>query len=391
MRPILELAHVVKTHEQEFIKKHQPLYHHGRVLRAITQCRTAALGGHVDRCDSCAHERISYNSCRNRHCPKCQGTNRERWIEAREQDLLNVNYFHVVFTIPQEFNVYCLKYPEELYDILFKSSKDTLFQFAQNPKHLGADIGFISVLHTWGQTLQLHPHVHMIVPGGGITKAGKWKTSKSDGDFLFPVNAMKVIYKNKFMAYFKKFLQSKQLAEDVATRRYLYKKEWVVYVKEPFNGPGQVIEYLGRYTHKIAISNHRLLDLKEGKLRFKYKDYRHGNVNKVMELDALEFIRRFCLHILPPGYVKMRHYGILSNRGKQRLKEQQVQQGIMPKQQAVRKSYKEISKERLNFDVEKCPCCKTGRMITIEQFAANAPPQINRYNDKKLLRNPHHN
>lgn len=343
------------------------------------------MGGHLDQCDACSHRRISYNSCRNRHCPKCQSTNRERWIESREQDLLNTTYFHVVFTLPQELNSYCLKYPKQLYNLLFKASKDTMFTFAENPKNLGADIGIISVLHTWGQNLQLHPHIHMIVPGGGITKEGNWKNSKTDGAYLFPVKALSKVYKSKFMEYFKGFLLDQKLVEDVAMRKLLYKKDWVVYTKDPFLGPKQVIEYLGRYTHKIAISNHRLIKLENGKISFKYKDYKHGGVNKIMELEVTEFLRRFCMHILPHQFVKIRHYGILSNRGKQRLKEQQVHQGINIKS-IMKKDYKHVSKEKLNYDLEKCPCCKTGRMITIQTFAANAPPILIDSNNKKLIR-----
>lgn len=373
MKPAHELAEIIRFYGEEFNDKHHPLKQHQRVLNALSKCRTSSLGGHVDSCTDCGYERISYNSCRNRHCPKCQSINRERWIEAREKDLLDTTYFHVVFTLPSEFNTYCHKYPVEMYNNLFQSSRETMFQFGYDPKHLGAELGIISILHTWGQTLQLHPHVHMIVPGGGITKAGKWKACKSKGKFLFPVEALSKVFKGKFMEQFKLFLSKKQLHEDVSERRILYNKNWVVYAKEPFLGSKQVIEYLGRYTHKIAISNHRLLSVENHNVHFKYKDYKQGNITQIMPLDALEFLRRFCLHILPPKFVKIRHYGILSNRGKEKLRSEQISMGI--KIDAVtKKDYKEIAKTKLNFDIEQCPCCKTGRMICILTFSANAPP-----------------
>lgn len=274
-KPTHELANIIKDYKSTFEQKHNPLKQHRRVLNAIEHCRTAYFGGHIDKCNSCNHVRISYNSCRNRHCPKCQTTNRERWIEARQKDLLDTTYFHVVFTLPQELNTYCLNYPKELYNILFTASKETIEAFSNDPKHLGAQTGIISVLHTWGQTLSLHPHVHMIIPGGGITPAGYWKQVKSKGAFLFPVKAMSVVYKNKFMEKLKQFFEKEKKFIDVPTRRKLYNQNWVVYAKQPFGGPKQVIEYLGRYSHKIAISNHRIKNVSDGKVSFTYKDYAH--------------------------------------------------------------------------------------------------------------------
>jgi hypothetical protein len=375
-KPTHELATIVEDYKAAFEKKHQVLKQHQRALNAIEHCRTAYLGGHVDKCNSCNHLRISYNSCRNRHCPKCQTTNRERWIENREHDLLPVTYFHVVFTLPQELNCYCLKYPKEMYDILFSASKETIETFGNDHKHLGAKTGMISILHTWGQNLSLHPHVHMIVPGGGITEDGLWKNSKSNGSFLFPVRAMSMVYKNKFMEKLKVLLESKNNPMDVPLRRMLYTKNWVVYAKQPFMGPKQVIEYLGRYTHKIAISNHRIKEISNGKVSFIYKDYADGSKQKRMTLEAEEFLRRFCLHILPPGFMKIRHYGILSSRTKPKLRIQQMKMGVMvmAKETQPQKDWKEITKTKLNFDVDKCPCCKTGKMIRIASFDAHAPP-----------------
>lgn len=355
--------------------KHNPLKHHRRVLHAIEHCRTACFGGHVDKCASCNHIRISYNSCRNRHCPKCQATNRERWIEQREKDLLPVPYFHVVFTLPHELNSYCLRFPKELYNILFDASKETIETFAADPKHLGAKTGMISLLHTWGQNLSLHPHLHMIIPGGGISHAGYWKNTKNKGGFLFPVKAMSIVYKMKFMEKLKLFFEKEKMVLPAPLRRNLYNLNWVVYAKQPFAGPKQVIEYIGRYTHKIAISNHRIKSISNGKVTFNYKDYAHGGVQKIMVLDAEEFLRRFCLHILPPGFRKIRHYGILANRYKPILKMQLFVQGIIIADK-VKEDWKSIAKRKLGFDVDACPCCKTGKMIRLLSFDAHAPPEI---------------
>ena len=373
MRPQFEMAQIIRDYGADFVQNNEVLKQHKRVLNALKICRTSELGGHIDRCDSCSHERISYNSCRNRHCPKCQNTNRERWILARKEDLLDCSYFHVVFTIPLELNAFCLKHPKELYSILFQASKETLFAFGNDPKHLGAQLGAISILHTWGQNLSLHPHVHLIVPGGGFTKENQWKNCASNGDFLFPIRAMAKVYRAKFMEKLLVFLQQIDTPLQLALRRKLYDKNWVIYAKQPFKGPEAVVEYLGRYSHKIAISNHRIKSISDGKVSFSYKDYAHGSVTKIMTLESSEFLRRFCMHILPPKFVKMRHYGFLSNRGKEKLKIEQLKSGKI-RMDKTKVDYKEITKVQLGFDLDACPCCKTGRMITILQFAANAPP-----------------
>jgi hypothetical protein len=373
VRPLYEMAEIIRDYGDDFIQSHQVLKHHQRVLRAIKICRTSELGGHLDRCNECSYERISYNSCRNRHCPKCQNTNRERWLLARKEDVLPCTYFHVVFTIPQELNQYCLKYPVDLYNILFQASKETLFAFGNNPNHLGAQLGAISLLHTWGQNLSLHPHVHMIVPGGGFTKENQWKNSASNGDFLFPVKAMIKVYRGKFMEMFLRFLNENKLSIPLALRRKLYDKNWVIYAKQPFKNAESVVEYLGRYSHKIAISNHRLKSIANGQISFIYKDYRHGSVNKIMALDSREFLRRFCLHILPPKFMKIRHYGFLASRVKKKLKIEQMKQGVhLQSRKSQRLDFKSITKNKLGFDIEQCPCCKTGRMVTVLQIGANS-------------------
>lgn len=375
-KPAHELADIIQQYKTSFTQKHQPLKQHLSVLNALEKCRTAALGGHVDQCDGCGHLRISYNSCRNRHCPKCQTTNKERWILARQQQLLPVSYFHVVFTLPQELNTWCLHYPKRMYDLLFAASHQTIRAFAADEKHLGAMAGMISVLHTWGQNLSLHPHVHLIIPGGGIAASGSWKRAKSNGRYLFPVKAMSVVFKNKYMEGFLKFIQTQNKTVEPSLRERLYGKNWVVYAKQPFGGPAQVIEYLGRYTHKVAISNHRIVSIENDKISFRYKDYADGGKQKVMTLEATEFLRRFCLHILPPGFRKIRYYGFMANVNSALLQVQQKEMGIITTRRSdIKKlSWKTIAKQKLNYDADLCPCCKKGKMITILSFDANGPP-----------------
>lgn len=378
MKPIVELAQVIREHRLTFTEKYRPLKYHLRSLRAIERCRTAALGGHLDQCSDCSYKRISYNSCRNRHCPKCQNTNKERWIMAREDDLLPTSYFHVVFTIPSELNAYCLKFPKDLYGLLMDCSRQTLVLFANDPKHWGAELGSISLLHTWGQNLSLHPHVHIIVPGIAPTNDNRWIIpKKSNGKFLFPVKQLSVVFRGKFMEALRKVLKEKNTALKKTEIEALYQKGWVVYAKAPFGGPKQVVEYLGRYSHKVAISNHRIKGLEEGKVTFSYKDYADGSKQKLMRLEAEEFLRRFCLHILPPGFMKIRHYGFLSSRGKKKLKLQQMILGMpvaKKENQKQKPDWKQITKTRLGFDVEACPCCTTGKMKRVLSFDSHAPP-----------------
>jgi hypothetical protein len=375
LKPAHELADVVRLFGEPFEVKHKPLAQHRRVLNAIRKCRTAALGGHVDACDKCGHQRISYNSCRNRHCPKCQGTNRERWILDRQKDLLPVPYFHLVFTLPEALNPLCLHYPEALYNILFQASKYCVIKLGLDPKHLGAKMGMIAVLHTWGQQLWLHPHVHCIVPGGGTTTAGHWKPCRANGKYLFPVKVMSAVFRGKFMELLKTFCCNENIPLPADLCNKLYAKPWVVYARQPFCGPKQVIEYLGRYSHRIAISNHRIKSIADGKVTFSYKDYRHAGQQKNMALDACEFLRRFCLHILPPGFMKIRHYGLLASRAKPKLKMQQMKMGIsIVKKEKL--SWQQIAKQTMGFDADACPCCKSGRMITVLFFQPHAPPNF---------------
>ena len=296
-----------------------------RVLHDLVRCRTAELGGHVEECDRCGHRVIAYNSCRNRHCPKCQASARAHWLEGQAGHLLPVEYFHLVLTLPDEVGAIALQNPRLVYGLLFGASAQTLLQVAADPAHLGAEIGFLSVLHTWGQTMQLHPHVHCVVPGGGLSADGERWVSCRPGFFL-PVKVLSRLFRGKFLAGMEEAFRRGQLSfhgqqqhlgqasNFFALTGALREKEWVVYAKAPFGGPEQVLKYLARYVHRVAISNSRLLKIENDQVHFSWKDYSGGNTTRVMALPAFEFIRRFLLHVMPSGFVKIRHYGLLANR-----------------------------------------------------------------------------
>jgi hypothetical protein len=328
-----------------------------RTLGAVRRCRTAALGGHIDACDECGNISLSYNSCRNRHCPKCQGHKKEDWIRNRMGELLPVPYFHVVFTLPSELNPLAIHAPKAVYDALFTAAWKTLETFGRNK---GLHMGMISVLHTWGQNLSLHPHLHCIVPGGGVDKEGHWKNIRTDGKFLFHVKALSKVFSAKYMD---ELSQKREL--DKQLRNSLFSKDWVVYAKQPFGNAHSVVEYLGRYTHKIAISNHRIKAIDDKSVTFAYKDYKAKGDKKTMVLPHGEFVRRFALHVLPKRFVKMRHYGFLSSTWKRKkLKDlqQRMQTKIRPKE------------EKQKLSLRKCPCCKTGNLITLLTFDKRGPP-----------------
>lgn len=353
MQPKYEVADVLR---HAHISDASFSIHQQKTLRAITQCRTAALGGHVDACSECGTVHISYNSCRNRHCPKCQGHKREEWIQKREADLLPCTYYHVVFTLPQELKPLALHQPRVVYDALFASAWATLNQFGNRE---GLQLGMIAVLHTWGQNLSLHPHLHCIVPGGGVDANGRWKQQLRSNKFLFSVKSLGKVYRAKYVQQ----LRSKGI-DDKALIESLFAKQWVVYAKRPFGGPQQVIGYLGRYTHKVAISNHRIVGVDESQVTFRYKDYKAAGAKSQMPLSNQEFARRFAQHILPPRFIRIRHYGIVSSTWK-RGKLQTLQSTL----QVVRKP------SPVNTLLRKCPCCKTGILITIEVFGKRGPPQ----------------
>lgn len=375
---MIDLQGIFKKYGNEYREKHSLPIKVLKTVRAIEKCRTAEMGGHVDECDECGHLRISYDSCRNRHCPKCQTFAKEKWIEARKEELLPVGYFHVVFTIPEELNYITLTNPKEMYAILFKAASETLHELGKDKKYLGALLGFISVLHTWGQALMNHPHIHCIVPSGGLSLDGtRWINSKKK--FFIPVKVLSRVFRGKFLFYFKKAYDSnllkyttgieELLSKNVfqAFKNKLYEKEWIVFCKAPFKSPGHVLEYLGRYTHRVCISNNRILSAEDGEVKFKWRDYRDKNKEKVMTLAADEFIRRFIMHILPPGFIKIRHFGFLSNRNKS-IKLKKCKMLTFSMQNKIEEVQKKLNTTELLFkltgkDINACPCCKKGKMV----------------------------
>jgi predicted Zn-ribbon and HTH transcriptional regulator len=325
-RPPVEVADILRAHEARFVDQNQSWlsFQHLTVLRAIARCRTATLGGHIDSCSRCGHQAISYNSCRNRHCPKCQTQARQRWLAAREQDVLGVPYFHVVFTLPHDLIPLCQNNAAVLYDLLFRASAATMLEVAKDPKHLGAEIGFLSILHTWGQNLLPPPHLHCVVPAGGLAPDHKrWIHPKYR--FFLPVKVLSRVFRGKFVQALRRAFRKKKLrfsgsvAKLAAPKDFaaflhrLFRQDWVVYAKPAFGGPEAVLRYLGRYTHRVAISNHRLLSFDGERVAFRWKDYAHGNKQRVMTLSATEFLRRFAQHILPRGFVRIRQFGFLAN------------------------------------------------------------------------------
>jgi Putative transposase/Transposase zinc-binding domain len=326
-RPPLEVADLIRIAGDAFIERNRQWigWKHVKVLLAIARCRTAALGGHLDECTRCGHRAISYNSCRNRHCPKCQTGARERWIAARQRELLPTRYVHVVFTLPRELAPLVLQNRKAVYDLLFRASAETLMEVARDPRHLGAEIGFFSVLHTWNQKLGLHPHVHCVIPAGGLSlDHARW--IRSHYRFFLPVKVLSRVFRGKFVAGLKRAFQDGQLRFHgnlallaqpkifAAWVRPLFRKDWVVYAKRPFGGPQYVLQYLGRYTHRVAISNHRLLSFANGKVTIRWRDSAHNNEQKLLPLPVDEFLRRFLLHLLPQGFVRIRNFGFLANR-----------------------------------------------------------------------------
>jgi len=327
-RPAVEVADILHAQGLRFLDKYRSSfgYQKLKVFRALQNCRTAALGGHLDACPGCGYQQaISYNSCRNRHCPKCQAQARQRWLAAREREVLPTNYFHVIFSVPHELNIFALENPRAFYDLLFKASAASALAMAANPERLGAEIGMIAILHTWGQNLLLHPHIHCVIPAGGLApEHDHWVNSRHR--FFLPVKALKRLFRGKFIAGLKRLYRRKKLghagpAAVFSERKQftkllgrLRRQDWVVYAKAALGGPLQVLRYLGRYTHRVAISNHRLLAFDGERVTFRWRDYAHGNKSRVMTLDAVEFLRRFFLHILPKGFVRIRHFGFLANR-----------------------------------------------------------------------------
>jgi hypothetical protein len=377
----VEVADVVRRHGAAFLDAYGATLsaEQRRVLKAIASCRTAALGGHVEACDHCGHRQIAYNSCRNRHCPKCQAAARAAWLEERSAELLPVPYYHVVFTLPESVAALALQNPRALYGLLFRAATETLREVAANPKRLGAHIGGLAVLHTWGQNLSHHPHVHCVIPGGGFSSDGaRWVACRDN--FFLPVRVLSRVFCGKFIAGLRRARQKGQLKflgahasliVDAAFERWLdqsVRTDWVVYAKAPFGGPEQVLKYLARYTHRVAISNQRLVSCESEQVTFRWKDYANGNSRKTMTLTAVEFLRRFLMHVLPRGFVKIRHFGFLANRHRAaNLRRAQVLLNVPPAPPPV-PTTPHSPAESIEAEPVPCPACNQGRLQAVERL-----------------------
>lgn len=374
---MVELGEIFREHGAAFRTSRNLSPQVLKVMRAIETCRTAALGSHADVCEDCGNTRISYNSCRNRHCPKCQRLTQEKWVENRKADLLNIPYFHVVFTVPDELRQVIYQNQRKLYALLFRCASESILELSGNPKFLGAKTGLTAILHTWGQTLTFHPHIHCIVPGGGLDSLGNWQQSRKK--FFLPVRVLSKLFCGKFLHHLQTikldFVGHLNYLENPADFMRLihscYKKQWVTYCKPPFGNAAQVVRYLGRYTHRVAISNHRILTLRDGKVTFQWKDYRDEGKCKVMTLAAHEFIRRFLLHVLPYRFMKIRHFGILANRGKEMritLCKLLTKTPILPKQTL---SMSALILQTIGIDITRCPACGSAN-LTKRPFLTNS-------------------
>jgi hypothetical protein len=358
----IEVNDIFRLYGNRFLEKYgsQTVPGQTKAIRNITNCRTAALGGHVDTCNTCGGIRISYNSCRDRHCPKCQSLPAGKWVLERSEETLPVHYFHLVFTVPNELNPLIYQTRQISYDILFKAASETLIELARDKKHLGAKIGIMGILHTWGQNILYHPHLHFLVTGGGLSPDGtRWISSPKN--FLFPVKVMSRLFRGKFLA----LLEENGLEIDSGIKQKLRKKEWVVYCKPPINDSRNVIRYFGHYTHRVAISNSRIVKLEKDRVYFSWKDYRKNSRVKAMNLDALEFMRRFLLHLLPHDFVKIRYYGLYGNRDRKKIIahcQSLLGSSIKPVREKIKRTWQQLLLELKGFDVSLCPFCGKGRM-----------------------------
>ncbi len=386
----LELADIVRAQGAAFCAGRSLSGIQYRALRAIEACRTAALGEHLEQCDACGAQRYAYHSCRNRHCPKCQTLAKERWLAARRAELLPVAYCHLVFTLPHELNALAQGNPSQIYSILFAAASATLIEFGANPRWLGGEIAATLVLHTWGQNLNQHLHLHCLVAAGALHAEGHWISARRG--FLFPAQALSKVFRGKFLGALGSALRSgalqfagttAALADAPSSQRFIAaprEHDWVVYAKQPFSGPQQVLDYLGRYTHRVAISNNRLVSFEHGQVRFRYKDYAHGNRRKVMRIDAAEFIRRFLLHVLPRGFMRIRHYGLLANRTKRAKLAAACAALDAPVPATPACAPESVAAFWLRvaaLDIRQCPHCRLGRMVLVASLSsksARGPP-----------------
>ena len=364
-----KIQEIINKGWKKYSENHKVVGYKKKVVTAIGDCKTGAIGAHKYVCNECGYEEIAYNSCRNRHCPNCQAEKKLQWIEARKEEVLNIKYYHVVFTIPDELYLLTLQNQSKVYKILFKSSAETLQGLAEDKKYLGGEVGFFSILHTWGQNMMYHPHVHIVTTGGGLTETNKWV--EKEEDFFIPVKVMSKVFRGKFLYYLKQekldFYGENKYLENPANYdsliQKMYNKDWIVYCKEPFKNAECVIQYLGRYTHRVAISNERIIEVTDETVTFKWRDYKDNNKMKKMTVTIEEFIRRFLLHILPPHFMKIRYYGILGNRNK---KKKSLKCKILTRTKIyINKKLPalELLKQTLGKDFNLCPHCKKGHML----------------------------
>jgi len=374
-----ELATVIDHFLPAFNAKNKLPTHKLKALNALLKCRTAFMGGHLQACEDCGELRIAHNSCRNRHCPKCGAIEKEKWIMAREADLLPVKYFHVVFTVPDKLNDLFLNHQRKMYDLFFTVAWEVLSDFGKTKKWMGGKIGATAILHSWGQNLQYHPHLHFIVPAGALMPDGKWKQSRNRGKYLFKVDQLSSVFRARFMERTRDLAKKEQFVQKVPNN--LFEKNWVIYAKQPFGGPKQVINYLGRYTHRTAISNNRILEVSQDTVTFTWKDYKQDYKKQVTTLKGKTFLGLFCQHILPPGYTRIRHFGFLSSASKAKsLALIRKDLGAKAPQSPKSKTWQEVVMERMGIQPGKCNSCG-GKMQLIDswpnQFRQNqrAPPE----------------
>ncbi len=365
-----EMAAVAANFMSSLQQKNKLSNHQLRCLKALKHCRTRKMGGRVEQCSCCGNRKVFYNSCRNRHCPKCGGLEREKWLMARESDLLPVNYLHMVFTVPQKLNKLFLYNQQACYNILFRTVKQTLDVFADNKEFLGARIGYTAVLHTWGQNLQYHPHIHLVVPAGGLTPKGKWLQAKGDGRFLFPVKGLSSVFRAKMVAALRQWSKDENIPTSNRMFNSLFDKPWVVYAKPPFAGPKQVLAYLGRYTHRTAISNNRILNVDDKSVTFRWRDYSDGDKQKIATLPGELFLQRFCLHILPHGFTRIRHYGFMSSAAKGKALLSLFEYFMQAKPAKRQLKWQQIAETRLQIVVGFCRHC--GAKMRIVEIIPNA-------------------
>lgn len=367
-----ELADIFRQHGQSYLKTHHLPAAHRKVMRAVSVCRTSELGGHLTQCDTCGFEHPSYNSCRNRHCPKCQPLAKAQWLEKQTSELLPVGYFHLVFTLPHLLNGLILAHKKILLSLLFKAVSETLLEFGQ--RRFGGTVGIIAVLHTWDQTLKDHFHLHCLIPAGALAfDQNRWIQARRN--FLFPVKALSLVFQGKFLALLQQAGDKGKIPAANNEIKASGQKGWVVYAKKPFGSPQTVLDYLGRYTHRVALSNDRILKVENGEVTLSYRDRRDEDRKKSMTLDAQEFIRRFLLHVLPEGFMRIRHFGFLANRTKKHsLPQCRKLLGLNPALPEIpKRSAQDLLRELTGIDLSRCPSCKRGTMIVVGEL----PPRAN--------------